>query len=210
VFTVGVTSNGNELTNFTQVPSDEGGLAARLVLDWMKNEGKDLKVFAVSGGVPTQFWAQNRMKGFIDTIKAAIPDAKFVNDETNALETTYDPAATYSAYQAFIQGNPDLQFIENVDIGAEHADRAIKDLDLTGKVHTIGWNVSKGQLDAVEEGTQVAALDQRWGEQAGFGALACADFLKNGIIRPNTQELLPVTKDKVAEARADFESIMGN
>ena len=74
--------------------------------------------------------------------------------------------------------------------------------------HTIGWNVSQGQLDAVEEGTQVAALDQRWGDQAGFGALACADFLQNGIIRPNTQELLPVTKENLAEARADLETIM--
>ncbi len=37
----------------------------------------DLKVFAVSGGDPTQFWAQGRMKGFVDDgIKAAIPDAQ--------------------------------------------------------------------------------------------------------------------------------------
>ena len=35
-----------------------------------------------------------------------------------------------------------------------------------------------------------------------------ADFLVNGVIRPNTQELLPVTLDNLEEARADFESIM--
>ena len=195
VFTVGVQSNGNELTNFTQISLKEGAQAANIVLDWMKKTGNDIKVFAVSGGNVTQNWAQGRMKGFVDTIKAAIPDATFANDETNGLNTTYDPAATYDAYKAFLQGHPDVQFIENVDIGAEHADRAIKDSDLTGKVHTIGWNVSLGQLDAVKEGTQVAALDQQWGEQAGFGALACADFLKNGIIRPNTQVLLPVTAE---------------
>ncbi len=54
----------------------------------------------------------------------------------------------------------------------------------TGKVFTIGWNVSIGQLDAVEAGTQIVALDQQWGDQAGFGALACAEFLKNGKILP--------------------------
>jgi ribose transport system substrate-binding protein len=209
VFTVGVQSNGNELTNFTQISLKEGAQAANIVLDWMERTGNDLKVFAVSGGDPPQNWAQGRMKGFVDTIKAAIPDATFINDETNGLATTYDPAATYDAYKAFLLGNPEVQFIENVDIGAEHADRAIADLGLTGKVFTIGWNVSKGQLDAVEEGTQVAALDQRWGDQAAFGAVACADFLKNGVIRPNTQELLPVTQENLAEARADFESIMG-
>ena len=44
----------------------------------MKDNNKDIKVFAVSGGDPTQFWAQGRMKGFRETIRQAIPDAKFV------------------------------------------------------------------------------------------------------------------------------------
>ena len=165
--------------------------------------------FAVSGGDPTQNWAQGRMQGFIDGITELVPGATFANDATSALATSYDPAATYDAYKAFLLGNPDVQVIENVDIGAEHATRAIKDSELAGKVWSLGWNVSKGQLDGVEEGVQIVALDQRWGDQAAFGATACADFLQNGVIRPNTQELLPVTKDNVTEARADFESIMG-
>jgi ABC-type sugar transport system substrate-binding protein len=208
VFTVGVTSNGNEFTNFTQVPAKEGAQAAQIVLDWMKATGKDLKVFAVSGGDPTQFWAQGRMSSFVDTIKAAIPDAKFINDASNGLTTSYDPAQTYDAYKAFIQGNPDLQFIENVDIGAEHADKAITDAGLAGKIFTIGWNVSLAQLDAIDAGTQVAALDQRWGEQAGFGAGACAELLKNGKVLPNTQVLFPITKDNSAQARTDLNKIL--
>jgi ribose transport system substrate-binding protein len=209
VFTVGVQSNGNELTNFTQISMNEGHQAAEIVLDWMEETGNDLNVFAVSGGDPPQNWAQGRMKGFIDGIKEAKPDAVFINDETSALATTYDPAATYDAYSALLQGNPELQFIENVDIGAEHANRAIIDAGREGQAFSIGWNVSLGQLDGVERGVQVAALDQRWGDQAAFGAVACADFLKNGVIRPNTQELLPVTKDNLEEARADFEQFTG-
>ncbi len=204
VFTVGVQSNGNELTNFTQISEKEGEQAANILLDWMEETGNQLKVFAVSGGDPTQNWAQGRMKGFIDTIKAAIPDATFANTESNALVTTYDPAGTYDAYKAFLQGNPEVQFIENVDIGAEHAARAITDLGLAGKVWTLGWNVSLGQLEAIEAGTQVVALDQRWGDQAAFGAVACAEFLKNGKILPNTQELLPVTKENLEQSREDF------
>ena len=204
VFTVGVESNGNEFTNFTQISTNEGAQAAQIVLDWMERTGNDLKVFAVSGGDPTQNWAQGRMKGFIDTIEAAIPDATFLNDETSALVTTYDPAGTFDAYTAFIQGNPEVQLIENVDIGAEHAARAIEDSGNTGEIWTIGWNVSLGQLDAVERGTQIAALDQQWGEQAAFGAVACAEFLKNGNILPNTQELKPVTQENVEEAREEF------
>ena len=209
VFTVGVESNGNEFSNFTQISNKEGRQAAGIVVDYMKAKGLDFKNFAVSGGDPTQNWAQGRMQGFIDGITEAIPDAKFINTAATALVTTYDPAGTYDAYKAFIQGNPEVQVIENVDIGGEHAARAIADSGNTGKIFSLGWNVSIGQLDAVEAGTQIVALDQQWGDQAGFGALACAELLKNGKVLPNTNSLKPITTDNVVQAREDFMAISG-
>jgi len=209
VFTVGVQSNGNEFTNFTQISDKEGRQAAGIVVDYMKAHNLDFKSFAVSGGDPTQNWAQGRMQGFIDGIKEAIPDATFINDATSALVTTYDPAGTYDAYKAFIQGNPDVQVIENVDIGGEYAARAIADSKNTGKMFSLGWNVSIGQLDAIEAGTQIVALDQQWGDQAGFGALGCAELLKNGKVLPNTNVLKPITTDNVVQARKDFMAIAG-
>lgn len=212
VFTVGVTSNGNEFSNFTQIPLKEGRQAAEILLDWMKENGKDLKVFAVSGGDPAAFWAQGRMKGFHERILEAIPDAKFITTEDDPLRVgggSYDPAITYDDYMALLAGNPDLQFIENVDIGAEHANRAIADSGREGEVFTLGWNVSYAQLDGIESGTQVVALDQRWSEQAGFGALACAQLFANGKVLPNTQTLYPVTKENVAEARTALDAILG-
>jgi len=209
VFTVGVESNGNEFSNFTQISNKEGHQAAGIVVDYMKAKGLDFKNFAVSGGDPTQNWAQGRMQGFIEGITEAIPDAKFINTAATALVTTYDPAGTYDAYKAFIQGNPEVQVIENVDIGGEHAARAITDSGNTGKIFSLGWNVSIGQLDAVEAGTQIVALDQQWGDQAGFGALACAELLKNGKVLPNTNTLKPITTDNVVQARKDFMAISG-
>jgi ABC-type sugar transport system substrate-binding protein len=209
VFTVGVESNGNEFTNFTQISEKEGRQAAGIIVDYMKKNNLDFKKFAVSGGDPTQNWAQGRMQGFIDGIKELIPDAEFVNDAKNGLNVTYDPAGSYDAYKAFIQGNPDVQVIENVDISAEHAARAIADSGNTGKMFAFGWNLSIGQLDAIDAGTQIVALDQQWGEQAGFGATACAELLKNGKVLPNTQELKPVTKENSAAAREEFMKIAG-
>ena len=210
VFTAGVTSNGHEFTNFTQVPLKEGTYAAEAVLKWIADNGKtDIKVFAVSGGDPTQFWAQGRMKGFADTIKAAIPDATFVTDETNGLNTSYEPGKTFDIFRSFLIANPTVQFIQNVDIGGEHANRAIESLGLEGKVFTIGWNSSKGQLDGIEKGTQVALFDQRWPDQAAFGASACAQFLKNGVILPNTQTLKAVMADGVAQARVELDKVLG-
>ncbi|HEU0243472.1 MAG TPA: substrate-binding domain-containing protein, partial [Candidatus Limnocylindrales bacterium] len=161
VFTVGVESNGNEFTNFTQISTKEGRQAAGIIVDYMKKNNLDFKTFAVSGGDPTQNWAQGRMQGFIDGIKEAIPDAVFVNDASTALNVTYDPASAYDAYKAFIQGNPNVQVIENVDISAEHAARAIADSGNAGKMFAFGWNLSIGQLDAIDAGTQIVALDQQ-------------------------------------------------
>lgn len=210
VFTAGVTSRGHEFTNFTQVPDKEGAYAAETVLKWIKDNGKDdIKVFAVSGGDPTQFWAQGRMKGFREGIMAAIPDATFVTTEENGLNTSYEPGKTFDIYRSFLTANPNVQFIQNVDIGAEHADRAIESLGLEGKVFTIGWNSSKGQLDAIEKGIQVALFDQRWPDQAAFGGPACAQFLKNGVILPNTQTLKAVTADGVDQARAELDKVLG-
>jgi ribose transport system substrate-binding protein len=209
VFTVGVESNGNEFTNYTQISHKEGLQAAEIIVEYMNENDLDFKTFAVSGGDPTQNWAQGRMQGFIDGIMEAIPDATFVNDASSALNVTYDPASAYDAYSAFIQGNPEVQVIQNVDISAEHAARAIADAGKTGEMYTFGWNVSIGQLDAIEAGTQIVALDQQWGDQAGFGALACAEFLANGKILPNTNVLKPITKENVDEAREEFMEISG-
>ncbi len=210
VFTAGVTSRGHEFTNFTQIPMKEGATAAEIVLKWMDDTGNHLKVFAVSGGDPAQFWAQGRMKGFREAIQKAIPDAKFVTTETNAIITSYDPGKTFDTYKAFLSAHPEVEFVENVDIGAEYADKAIVGLNRQGKAFTIGWNVSKGQLDAIEAGVQVALLDQRWPDQAAFGGPACAQFLANGVILPNTQTLRPVLKADVAQARAELDKILSS
>jgi ribose transport system substrate-binding protein len=97
---------------------------------------------------------------------------------------------------------------QNSDIGAEHIDRAIKDLGKAGKTFTVGWNVSKANLDYIDQGIQIGTMDQKWGEQAAFGGTACAQFLANGKILPNTQELFPVTKENSAQARADLNKFL--
>jgi ABC-type sugar transport system substrate-binding protein len=208
VFTVGVPSHGHEFTNFTQLPPKEGATAAEVVLKWIAETGTKLKVFAVSGGDPAQAWAQGRMKGFREGIQKAIPDAVFVTTEENGLNTSYEPGKTFDIYKAFLSAHPDVQFIENVDIGAEHAARAIKQLNKVGQVFTLGWNVSRGQLDAIDAGIQVASLDQRWPDQAAFGGPACAQFLANGVVLPNTQTLRPITKAETTQARAELSQIM--
>ena len=210
VFTVGVSTNGNEFTNWTQIPDLEGAYAAKTLLAWMKKTGTKLTVFSATGGDTTQYWAQHRMMGFEKGIKAAIPGATFINSaSSNQLNVSYDPATTYDAYKALLAGQPTLQFILNVDIGAEHATRAIHDAGLDGKVFDMGRNVSKGQLDGIEAGTQVAALDQGWAQQSAFGAAACMTYLHTGKVAPNTQHLIPITTANLDAARVAFNKLTG-
>jgi ABC-type sugar transport system substrate-binding protein len=209
VFTVGVTSNGNELTNFTQQPNKEGHTAAAAVLSYMKAHKLNFKTFAVSGGDPSQFWAVQRAKGFRQGITAAIPGAKFLNTESSMLNVTYDPAKTYDAYKAFLSGKgKGVSVIENVDIGAGYAARALKDAGMAGKAFSVGWNVTPEQIAALQNGTEIALFDQKWPEQAGFGALACANYLKTGKVLPNTQVLAVVDKQNYKQAQATLAKLI--
>ncbi len=207
VFTVGLSTFGNELTNFTQVPEQEGMTAAATVISYMKAHHLHFKTFAVSGGDPTQYWAQNRAKGFREGIMKAIPGATFVTTEKNMLNTTYDPGKTYDAFKAFLGGaGKNVDVIENVDIGGGIAARALKDAGKAGKAFSVGWNVTPDQLAAIKNGTQIALFDQNWPQQAAFGAIACSTFMKTGKVLPNTQHLTIVTKANYASALAKLKN----
>jgi len=208
VFTVGVSTFGNELTNFTQVPLKEGHTAADAVLSFMKGHNLHFTNFAVAGGDPTQYWAQNRAKGFREGIQAAIPGANFITTEKNMLNTSYDSGKTYDAFKAFLAGaGKNVQIIEDVDIGAGLAARALKDAGMAGKAYTVGWNVIPDSIVALKNGTQIALFDQNWPGQAAFGAFACAQFMKTGKALPNTQHLTVVTKANLASAQAKLADI---
>jgi ABC-type sugar transport system substrate-binding protein len=208
VFTVGLTTFGDEFTNFTQVPQKEGETAAASVLQYMKGHKLHFKTFAVSGGDPTQYWAQNRAKGFRLAIQKAIPGAKFVTTEKNMLNTTYDAGKTYDAFKAFLSGaGKNVDVVENVDIGAGYAAQAIKDLGRAGKTFSLGWNVIPNEIAALKNGTQIALFDQNWPGQAAFGAVACATFLKTGKVLPNTQHLTVITKGNLKAAQAKLADI---
>jgi ABC-type sugar transport system substrate-binding protein len=209
VFTVGAPTNGNELQQFTQIPEKEGAQTAQVVLDYMRAHNLTFKSFAVSGGNPAATWAQGRMTSFKQAILAAIPDATFVTDETSALNTTFEVPKMYDAYKAFVVGHPDINVILSADQGAGQAARAIKDSNLQGKAFSIGWNVTADQLDAIDADLQIAAMDQKWPDQGGFGGPACATFFAKGEILPNTQVLVPVTKENSAAARTELQRLLG-
>jgi hypothetical protein len=77
--------------------SSKASTLAESVLQWIKDNGKDRhQGLRRLGGDPTQEWAQGRMISFVETIKAAIPDADLRHrTEANGLNTSYEPGQTY-------------------------------------------------------------------------------------------------------------------
>jgi ABC-type sugar transport system substrate-binding protein len=207
VFTVGEENHANQLMNFTQHHETEGEVAAETVVAWMKEHHKNFTVFAMSSGLPTLGWAQGRMRGFRKGILKQIPNAKFINTEKNAAEVALEPGPGYDAAKSFISAHPEVQVFMNTDISGEELDKAISDTGNKGKIYSIGWNPSPGQLKGIEQGLQIATVDQRWFDQAAYGGPACATFLKTGKILPNTQKPNPITLAKVSQERKALEEI---
>ncbi len=201
VFMVNIPSNGNEVGVFAQDSHNEGVISAETVIAWATENGTTPTLVGLTTGDPAASYSLGRLSGFEETLKAKYPDIKFVNTSEDALNVSYDEAQSYDAYKAFLTGNPDVDLIVNADLTTEHAARAIKDLGREGRVHTIGWNLSGGQLDAIEAGIQIATLDQRWVEHGAFGAVACAMLISQNLLMPNTQTPGVVTKANLAEAR---------
>ena len=179
----------------------EGLVSAETVIAWAAESGTPPTVVGLTTGDPKASYSMGRLTGFVERLTKEYPNVKFVSPPAEALNVSYDEAKSYDAFKAFLTGHPEVDFIVNADLTTEHAARAIKDLGRGGKVHTIGWNLSGGQLDAIEEGTQVATLDQRWVEHGGYGAIACAMLLSQDVVMPNTQKSGVVTVANVADAR---------
>jgi ribose transport system substrate-binding protein len=67
--------------------------------------------------------------------------------------------------------------------------------------------VTPDQLAAIKSGGQIALFDQNWPQQAAFGAIACATFMKTGKILPNTQQLTVITKANLASGQKKLADI---
>ena len=210
VFTTGIVTQGNALSNFTQIPLKEGAQAADTTLQYMKAHHLHFKVFAVSAGDPTLSWAPQRAEGFEKRILEKIPGAKFVTTPSSLLNVSYDAAKSIDAYRAFFAGKgKNVQVLLNVDITAGYAAQVLDGMGRSGKSFTLGWNVTPEQIQEIKKGTQIALFDQKWWQQGGFGGMACAQFLKTGKVLPNTQKLEVVTKSNVNGALADLNKILG-
>lgn len=201
VFTVGEDIEGSHrLGTFHTDWTLEGQMAAKAVVDYFAANGLELKSLAVASSVPNQPFAQIRMNAFINEIKALAPGAEFANSADNAINGTFDPAATYAAIKAFLTGHAGVQVLYHTDVNAGVIDKIILDTNQKGTMFAVGHNVSDETLDAIKTGVQIGTIDQNFPAQSQWAASVCATFLTTGHILPNTNEPVLVTAANVDEA----------
>jgi len=159
-----------------------GQVSGQYTIQWLKDHNITPKVAALVTGDTTAPWAQGRMQGWVDTMKAALPSLQFVGTPTNALSTGYDPAGIYSQAAAFMNGHPTVDLYFDSDWGAKTIGKLITDRGLKGKITTIGYNVDTTYLDEVTSGDVMATVDQRYDLQSFGFVKGCADFLLKGTV----------------------------
>ena len=163
---------------------------------YMKAHNLHFKTFAVSGGDPTQYWAQNRAKGFRRAIQKAIPGAKFVTTEKTMLNTTYDPGKTYDAYKAFLSRRRQERRRDRERRHRRRLSRRARSRTPAGPARR---SASAGTSRPTRSRRSRTARRSRSSTRTGrsrprSGRSRARHFMKSGKVLPNTQQLTVITK----------------
>lgn len=160
-------------------PLQMGKIAGNYAIDWAKknNQSFDGKKVALITGDATAPWAQGRLQGFVDTIKAAYPTVEFVGTPTDAYMVGFETATVLSKLQSFMQGHQDIFFYFSSDWGGVQIGQLIDRNGLKGKVFGLGFNLNAVYAQLLRDDLLIGTIDQRYDLQAKNWALMCASVL---------------------------------
>jgi ribose transport system substrate-binding protein len=184
--------NSHRIAFFALNEEKAGELAGRLTGQIIKSRHLKITKAALESGAPDGPYAINRMTGFMKGLHSVLPGITFANSITTAVKTLYDFPTVYSTTKAYITGHPDVQLIFHTDQGVETVGKVIKDLKLTGKVWSVGFNVSPTILDEIKNDQILVSIGQQWNKQAEAGANACTQFIRNGKVPASFVPMTPI------------------
>ena len=151
---------------------------------------------ALLGGPPAQSWADEREKGFTETIASTFPSMKVVAED----RTAWDRANGLKVMQAWIQKYPDLAGAYSAydDIGAGAID-AIKAAGKTGQILVSSSNLSQIGEELLKSGDLVCETTQQVVVQ-GIDAVQQAVRAATGgaVDKSVITSAVEVTKDNLA------------
>jgi ABC-type sugar transport system substrate-binding protein len=174
--------------------------AANVQGDWAASQIKDGdKVIYVTGD-QGQSTGQERKKGFVDALKAKLPNVKVIE-----VSTTWDQTQAQNGVEAAIRANSDIKLIACAwDGGALGAVAAMKGAGIkAGEIKLAGFDGSPGGLDMMKQGWQQANAAQMLAKIGQVGvetAVAAAKKQKvEARIDTGAFLVLPSNVDKFAK-----------
>ncbi len=127
-----------------------------------------------------------RMAGALDYIKAKAPEIQILGP----FENKDKAEAAYSLLQDMSTANPDLKMVYVIAGGPFGAAKAVKDLNLTGKVGVVGFDHTPDNIQYLKTGEMVGLLDQAPYQQALDASVYLYNFLVSGHEPPS--KVIPV------------------
>ncbi|MBA8821673.1 ribose transport system substrate-binding protein [Ochrobactrum sp. P6BSIII] len=127
-----------------------------------------------------------RMAGALDYIKAKAPEIQILGP----FENKDKAEAAYSLLQDMSTANPDLKMVYVTAGGPFGAAKAVKDLNLTGKVGVVGFDHTPDNIQYLKTGEMVGLLDQAPYQQALDASVYLYNFLVSGHEPPS--KVIPV------------------
>jgi ribose transport system substrate-binding protein len=114
----------------------------------------------------------DRVKGFLDEMKAKYPDIKVLTPQYGA----GDQLKSTDIAKAVISANPDIKGYFGANEGSIIGVlNAVKELKMEGKLVVIGYDSGQQQLDAIRAGTEAGAITQ---DPIGIGYKCVESALK--------------------------------
>ncbi len=190
-------------------PLAVGTIAGQFTVKWAQTNHINLTKVALITGDTTAPWAQGRMTGWLDAVKAAFPNVQVVGTPTNAFTTGYDPAQITPKMISFMNGHPDVQFYFSSDWEGAEIGQLIQKNGLKGKVFALGFNMDQTMLTDLDNGTLIGTVDQRYDLQAKTFVEGCVNLLLGGKVPSQWQYLNPTiwTPATAAQARQLYTSL---
>lgn len=153
---------------------------------------------AIGNNQPGDPALTKRVNGFKDTMKAAGVSVDEINTQNNAAE----------AIQSYLAAHPQLDALYTLGSGpsgSSAARQVIKNLGRTDKVKLVATDYDETDLQAIKDGTQVAAIDQQQYLQGYLPAVISRLYFDTGQAPPlvNTGPDV-IDKNNVDQAIADL------
>lgn len=172
----------NRLAFIGQNATSAGEQIGEFIVKQMNGQGKLGVITGYFGA--TQH--NQRMAGALDYIKAKAPEIQILGP----FENKDKAEAAYSLLQDMSTANPDLKMVYVTAGGPFGAAKAVKDLNLTGKVGVVGFDHTPDNIQYLKTGEMVGLLDQAPYQQALDASVYLYNFLVSGHEPPS--KVIPV------------------